>query len=394
MPAWHPALSRTFSALQTADCSPQHSAKPITDGTASSSSHLDRQRLTRTLHVPTQLKLTLHGFPHELALGGRLNTDIGDTYRDTPALELGAIIAAIEAGTPWRSAVAARYADSHPWLHRIVTDPSRDLFFRMHPPSRLARVLDIGAGWGQIALPLARAGCAVCALEPTPERLRFIETAARQEGLADSMWFVQADFLEANFASRFDLVACIGVLEWVPKFSPTLDPIEAQRSFLAKIRSLLAPGGTLVVGIENRLGLKYLLGAPDDHIGTPGVTTFDYTLADKKWRSKTSESLRSVVHTRAELKVLMRQAGFGQCDFHCAFPDYKLPEKIVPWGAATDAFLSSEFVIEHEGFTGTQLPFQDELRSHYRTMAKLGISSDFAPSFFVVASGTSESSHQ
>lgn len=307
-----------------------------------------------------------------------------DSYRDVPSAEVEAIMARVRAGTPWREAVGTQLARANPWLHRIVTDPRRAQFFHQHPPRAGARVLDIGAGWGQIALPLAQIA-QVCALEPTPERLQFIAAAARQEGLDSRMWFVQADFLEVEFAEPFDLVTCIGVLEWVPKFAPHLAPRDAQRLFLSRARETLGAGGQLVIGIENRLGLKYLLGAPDDHIAVPHIAVYDEALADRKWREQSGQPLRCLTHTRAEYEVLLREAGFGAVRFWSAFPDYKLPEAIVPAGIETDAYLANHVVPEHDGIRGQPLPFQDELTSHYRSLAALGIASDFAPSFFITA---------
>ena len=296
-----------------------------------------------------------------------------------------AIIEDVHAGLPWREAVGQRYAVRNPWLHRVVTDPRRDLFFRVNPPPDGSRVLDIGAGWGQVALPLAQRGF-VCALEPTPERLGFIRAAARQERLTDRMWFLQADLLDLAFEPVFDLVCCIGVLEWVPKFAPHLAPMDAQLTFLRQARAALRQGGRLVVGIENRLGLKYLLGAPDDHLDRAGIGTYDLELASRRWKEAGGGSLPAVTYTRAEYTELLTRAGFSEIRFWTSFPDYKLPDHIVPWGAETDRLLESYSTIEHDGIRGEPLPFQDELRSHYRSLARLGIGSDFAPSFFIEAS--------
>lgn len=335
-----------------------------------------------------RLRVICGGEDRELRPGECATVATDATYRDAPTADLLSLIAEIDAGMPWRQAVAARYAQSNPWLARIVTDPCRDLFFRLHPP-HAKRILDVGAGWGQIALPLARRAC-VCALEPTPERMQFIRTAARQDGLLGSMWFVQADLFDVTFPDAFDFVTCVGVLEWVPKFRPDNDPVEAQRAFLARVRRALAPGGTLVIGIENRLGLKYVLGAPDDHLGEPNIAVFDHTLAGEKWRERTDQPLPCVTHTRAELNELLSLAGFRDPRYFCAFPDYKLPQEIVTAGKPTDEFLARHFVPEHEGFTGTQLHFQAELKSHYQTLARLGIASEFAPSYFVVATAAGD----
>lgn len=308
-----------------------------------------------------------------------------DTYRDTPATQLRAIIERVTSGVPWREAVAAAYSDVHPWLCDIVTSPQRDLFFRLHPPADGARVLDIGAGWGQAALPLARRSNVV-ALEPTAERMDFIRAAAVQEKVDQSLCCVQADFFDVTFETKFDLVCCIGVLEWVPKFRSG-NPIELQREFLRRIRSLLNPGGRLVIGIENRMGLKYLMGSADDHIAIPGVAVYDFELAQLKWRELTGGALRSLTHSRVELSELLAETGFHSNQFFGAFPDYKLPQVILPVGSEINAWLKGGgFVPEHDGSCGRSLEFQAELASHYRSLASLGIAEDFAPSFYIIAS--------
>jgi 2-polyprenyl-3-methyl-5-hydroxy-6-metoxy-1,4-benzoquinol methylase len=307
---------------------------------------------------------------------------VEETYRDTSAEELWAIVHEVEQGTPWREAVGRRYAQSNPWLHRVVTSPDRDLFFRLHPPQPGTRVLDIGAGWGQIALPLARA-CEVTAIEPTPERLAFIRAAAAQEGVTRRLHFVQADFFDVEFDTRFDLVTCIGVLEWVPKFRAG-DPREVQIDFLRRVRALLNPGGRLVVGIENRLGLKYLLGAPDDHLGVPNIAVCDAGLADRKWQARSGQALRVFTFTRIELAEMLAAAGLSDHIFFAALPDYKLPQRILSLGSEVDSFFrQGGDVAEHDGSGGQPLSCQAELGSHYRSLADLGIASDFVPSFYV-----------
>jgi 2-polyprenyl-3-methyl-5-hydroxy-6-metoxy-1,4-benzoquinol methylase len=307
---------------------------------------------------------------------------VEETYRDTSAEELWAIVHEVEQGTPWREAVGRRYAQNNPWLHRVVTSPDRDLFFRLRPPPAGARVLDVGAGWGQISLPLART-CEVTALEPTPERLAFIRAAAAQEGATRRLHFVQADLFDVEFDTRFDLVTCIGVLEWVPKFRAG-DPREVQIDFLRRVRALLNPGGQLVVGIENRLGLKYLLGAPDDHLGVPNIAVYDAGLADRKWQAHSGQALRVFTFTRIELAEMLAAAGLSDHRFFAALPDYKLPQRILPLGSEVDSFFrQGGDVAEHDGSGGQPLSYQAELCSHYQSLAHLGIVNDFVPSFYV-----------
>jgi 2-polyprenyl-3-methyl-5-hydroxy-6-metoxy-1,4-benzoquinol methylase len=323
--------------------------------------------------------------------GGLWTAQPGEnSYRDTPAGELWEIVREIRSGVPWRSVVARHYEKAHPWLHQVVTSPARDLFFRQHPPPSGAKVLDIGSGWGQIALPLAKnKSSEVTALEPTPERLAFIQAAATQEQVADRMHFVQADFFDLEFEPQsLDLICSIGVFEWVPKFRPG-EPAKVQAEFLNRIRALLKPGGQLVIGIENRLGLKYLLGAPDDHLGAPNIAVYDAALAAQKWKAQSEQSLRSFTFTRSELADLLTAAGFRTATFFAALPDYKLPQLILPLGQEiNDHFEHGEFVPEHDGHSGQPLDFRAELQSHYRSLARLKIAQEFVPSFYVSATPT------
>lgn len=307
-------------------------------------------------------------------------------YQDTESTRVRALIDRIAEGADWRQAVNDAFAKENPWLNRIITDPSRDLYFHEHSPPANFRILDIGAGWGQICLPFARReDLTITAVEPTPERLEFIQAAARQEGTLERLHLVGANFLELSWDSRFDLACCIGVLEWVPRFTPG-DPRAAQVEFLRRIRESLAPGGQLVLAIENRFGLKYLLGARDDHTAGVQVSVFDAALARRKWQASTGEELRTFTYTRAELEGLLRDAGFSDMTFHGAFPDYKIPQLILELGSTLERHLRDQAIPpEHDGCDGSPLPFQEELVSHYRSLAGLGIASDFAPSFIVSA---------
>jgi ubiquinone/menaquinone biosynthesis C-methylase UbiE len=322
---------------------------------------------------------------YDLPCGALHSTEITESYRDVPASELAAIIDDIGTGMPWRAAVRMRYAETNPWLHRIVTDPSRDLFFRQYPPSNGSRILDIGAGWGQIAIPLAQ-NSFVCALEPTPERLRFIHAAAKQEGIADKMWFVQADFCDIDFNDRFDLVTCIGVLEWVPSFRNGRAR-DTQLEFLGRIRRIIKTGGACCIGIENRLGLKYLLGARDDHTGHRSINVLDADLAMRRYHAATGKELRAFTYTQAEYRTLFQESGFSQIETFVAFPDYKLPRLIIPCSCSANtnqSLAQVQLPAEHDGVDGHMLSNTEDIHSHYRSLAALGIAHLFAPSFYFI----------
>jgi SAM-dependent methyltransferase len=105
------------------------------------------------------------------------------------------------------------------------------------------RVLDVGAGTGRVALHLARAGCAVTALDVDAELLAVLE--ARAAGLA--VRTLVADAADFDAGDEFDLIA-------VPMQTIQLLPdATARAGFFASARRALAPGGLLALAIANEL---------------------------------------------------------------------------------------------------------------------------------------------
>lgn len=77
-----------------------------------------------------------------------------------------------------------------------------------------ARVLDLGAGLGHLALPLAQRGLAVTAVEPAVHMLRRLEQKARRAGLALSTLHAQAERLTLPDQS-FELVLLADALHFL-----------------------------------------------------------------------------------------------------------------------------------------------------------------------------------
>jgi len=335
------------------------------------------------------IRFTCQEKSQTLAPGGHFARARETGFRDTSASDHQALIAEISAGRPWREAVHARYASTRTWLHRIIADPRRTAFLDLLPARGLT--LDIGSGWGQAARPLAQ-DRPVVALEPVAERLAFIRAAATQDHVDHNLYFLETDYFETAFDDRFAAICAIGVLEWSGAFQSQSDPQQRQREFLRKTRSELAPGGALLLGIENRLGLKYLLGCPDDHIGLPGIANLPAALARARYAANTGNALQSFTYSQAELTELLRSAGYAQIEFFGAFPDYKLPELIVPLAAdgaeLNQRILAHDLPAEHNGYDGSPLPsvLQEQLATQYRALAARNQAHILVPSFFVRAS--------
>lgn len=309
-------------------------------------------------------------------------------FRDLELEKSLELLNQVSNGSNWKEVVQENFKENHPWLCDIILNPNRFNFLK-EKSYREKLILDIGSGWGQLSVPLAKDNY-VCSLEPNHERLSFVREVAKQEEVIDKMHFIGADYFEVDFTKTFDVILSVGVLEWVGVFRSDISPEDVQLRFLEKVKKDLSPQGNLILGIENRIGLKYILGANDDHLGVPEIAFLGNDLAKLKYKDLTNKDLRTFTYSLSEYEMLLKKAGFKTIEFTVAYPDYKIPQKLFPIERKKSSFnefiLREEWIDEHDGSNGERLPFQRELRSMYSTLAHNGIAHYFAPSFYIVAS--------
>jgi SAM-dependent methyltransferase len=110
-----------------------------------------------------------------------------------------------------------------------------NLFFR---PSRLQRVLDIGAGLGATARELSRHGAAVTAISPDAPLIAYAKRAAAQDRVPHAVDFQATGFEGFQWQEPFDWVLFQESFQYFPWLAETL----------AKAHAALRPGGRLHIG--------------------------------------------------------------------------------------------------------------------------------------------------
>ena len=106
-------------------------------------------------------------------------------------------------------------------------------------------VLDIGCGWGGMALYLHRTlGADVLGITLSEEQLRVARARAVAAGVADKVRFELLDWRQVT--GRFDRIVSVGMFEHV---GPT-----HYRAFMRRCRALLAPDGVMLLHTIGRLG--------------------------------------------------------------------------------------------------------------------------------------------
>jgi cyclopropane-fatty-acyl-phospholipid synthase len=107
------------------------------------------------------------------------------------------------------------------------------------------KVLDIGCGWGGMALYLnAKTGASVHGITLSEEQLKVAKRRAQEAGVADQVTFSLTDYRDVE--GPFDRIVSVGMFEHVgpPQY----------RTFFAKCRSLLAEDGVMLLHTIGRMG--------------------------------------------------------------------------------------------------------------------------------------------
>ena len=114
--------------------------------------------------------------------------------------------------------------------------------------------------------------------------------------------------------SEYDYIIIDGVLSYAPSYCRSEN---SYVEFINVVSKHLIDNGTLFIAAPNRLGLKYLCGAPEQYTGAIGVGLNDYEAA---------ENVRTF--TKHELEDLVKKAGYNNVKFFYPYPDYVYPKEI------------------------------------------------------------------
>ena len=206
------------------------------------------------------------------------------------------------------------------WPSEYHLSSDRANLLRPYNLGQVDRVLELGSGCGAISRYLGELGVQVDAVEGSPVRADLGRLRCRD---LDNVRVINANYNDLEIpAGHYDMVLFVGVIEYARRF---LDDAGSDRaaaiSILSRARQCLKPGGLVFAAIENRLGLKYQLGAHEDHYGKRYIGINGYR-----------ESAGIATYSRDEWVDIIQQAGFAGSAFSYPFPDYKLPRVVLADG--------------------------------------------------------------
>lgn len=155
-------------------------------------------------------------------------------------------------------------------------------------------ILEVGAECGALTRFLGEANAHVVALEKNFTRAGIIAERCRD---LHNVTVVNDELSSFECFDAFDIIIANG--------PPQL---------LNKLSGLLKEDGMLMMAMDNKLGLKYWAGIPENHSGKAYAGI---------------ESRQVTQYGKEELHRLLRDAGFEYNEFYFPFPDHKFPAVVL-----------------------------------------------------------------
>ena len=249
-----------------------------------------------------------------------------------------------------------------PWAITYHFSPLRHNILNWYPFRKDCSILEIGAGCGALTGALTRKGGKVVSCELTLLRARInLERHKHEENLT----IMVGDFSVLPVFEKFDYVVINGVLEYAAYMIK--DQADPYVWMLERAKQFLKPNGKILIAIENRLGLKYFAGAPEDHIGNTFIGIDGYS-SDSRIRT----------FDRNELQSLCNDSGMSISRWFYPYPDYKFPSEIF-----TDESVNrQEPVSPDEPLDHDRVALFNE-RKAWKDFARNGVAGCFSNSFLV-----------
>lgn len=229
-------------------------------------------------------------------------------------------------------------------------------------------ILEVGSGCGSITRFLGERAAWVLALEGSFRRAAITRERTRDLGNVNVLC---ASFEDVVFTKKFDIVVCNGVFEYAAMFTKGEEPCQRM---LARLSSLVAPGGALIMAIENQLGLRYFSSGKEEHtnIMYDGIEGYP------------SKPRGVQTFGAVELEQMLR-ASFDSVETLIPLPDYKLPTAIIRDKLLEFADCAELFANTARYDYGSRILPKMHERLVWHELQKNSLLKTFSNSFFVIA---------
>jgi ubiquinone/menaquinone biosynthesis C-methylase UbiE len=232
----------------------------------------------------------------------------------------------------WQEAIDAYAYALGAYTLNYIKDESRADWHIILPLDAESTVLDIGSGWGNIALSLSKWCKHIYCCDVNMNNLRLLNVRMRDNSVNNVTAFQYEPnaFLRLPFGdASIDVAVLNGVLEWIGAAEIDASPGCIQMAALKEIRRVLKAEGALYIGIENRYSTSTLCGHRI-HGELPFVGLLPRRMSNMITKLVRGKQHRTWIYTLGGYRRLLQRAGFKQTDFYLPYPSYHHPNYLIP----------------------------------------------------------------
>lgn len=296
-----------------------------------------------------KVKLDYSQYPGEdKYCDGSVEDELLEIVKNTAAEEYGDII---------------REKKSWPVLYHL--SPLRENIVEWIPFTGKEKVLEVGSGCGAVTGVLSRKAASVACVDLSKKR-SLINAHRHSECGNVTIHVGNFQDIEPNLAADFDYICLIGVFEYGQGYMGGKRPYE---DFLERLKRHLAPGGRILIAIENQYGLKYFAGCREDHVGQYFAGIEGYP-----------DGGVARTFSRPGLEEIFQKCGLKEYSFYYPYPDYKFMTALY-----SDRYLPGKGELSNNmrNFDGDRMLLFDEKQA-FDGIVQDGLFSVFANSYLAV----------
>ena len=145
------------------------------------------------------------------------------------------------------------------------------------------------------------------------------ECEVLSEALEECGLQVESVSLEELTDSNYD--GFVGPYDYIV-FAGVMERCKQPAQFLKRLKEMLKPEGTLLFGMDNRLGIRYFCGDRDEFTERNFDSIEDY----QRINLTDLEKLEGRAYSKVEAKAFLREAGFKEYRFYSVFPNLTMPQ--------------------------------------------------------------------
>lgn len=195
-------------------------------------------------------------------------------------------------------------------------------------------LLELGCGTGRLLLPLAQAGYQITGVDLSAEMLAIARQKVEAAGLNDRITLVQADMRKVDLPQRFRL-AFIAINSFMH-----LTTLEDQLTALRTCHRLLAPGGLLIIDVDNP--------SPQQLLEADGRLELQGRWFDPNSGATVLKSVSRLADPASQLQHIL-------FIYDEVFPDGQVRRTLAPFQARYLHRYEGELLLDKAGFTPEQV---------------------------------------